>query len=265
MIFLLVRFAGGIVLRIVEFFKAFIRALRGASILLLALTAVCAVGVTIASAFGALPWLTLPLTFGELQITAFGMYLQIAVTVLLVAMASMIPTNLRLNALERTHRSFQIDMNDIARAYHLCHTADRSGVFTFSSEFDAVRERLAYLRDHPDLARLESEVLEVAAQMSQQSRHLADVYSNEKVARAKSFLEQRQQEAEDQQEKIVEALHAVHEIGKWAQQVELEESVVASQLAQLDEKLQTALPGLGYTLGRTDDNVVKLAQKPAAE
>jgi len=30
-------------------------------------------------------------------------------------------------------------------------------------EFDAVRERLAYLRDHPDLSRLEPEVLEVAA------------------------------------------------------------------------------------------------------
>jgi hypothetical protein len=138
-------------------------------------------------------------------------------------------------------------------------------VFTFSSEFDAVRARIAYLRDHPDLSRLEPEVLEVAAQMSQQSRHLADVYSDEKVTRAKAFLEQRQVEAEDQQQKIVEALHAVHEIGKWAQQVDLEESVVASQLAQLDERLQLALPALGYTLGRLDNNVVALAQKPAAE
>ena len=42
-------------------------------------------------------------------------------------------------------------MEDIARAYHLCHTADRAGVFTLSSEFDSVRERLAYQRDHPDL------------------------------------------------------------------------------------------------------------------
>ncbi|MEN8896560.1 MAG: DNA repair protein, partial [Yoonia sp.] len=124
---------------------------------------------------------------------------------------------------------------------------------------------LAYLRDHPDLTRLEPEVLEVAAQMSQQSRHLADVYSDEKVARAKKFLEQRQQEAEDQQQKIVEALHATHELGKWAQQVDLEESVVAAQLEQLDEKLQNALPGLGYTLGRIEDNVVPLVQKPAAE
>lgn len=241
------------------------RVLRGAAVMALACLAAAAVVYPLACAAGIAFWLTLPLTFGETVLPLFGTYLQIAITFLLIAVAALIPTNLRLNALERSHRSFQIGMNDVARAYHLCHTADRAGVFTFSSEFDAVRERIAYLRDHPDLSRLEPEVLEVAAQMSQQSRHLSDVYSNEKVARAKAFLEQRQQEAEDQQQKIVEALHATHEIGKWAQQVELEESVVASQLAQLDEKLQSALPGLGYILSRTEDNVVTLTQKPAAE
>lgn len=256
---------GGLKLRPTTTLHFVARALRGASILVLAIMAIAAVIYTLACAFGMASWLTLSLAFGDMILPTFGTYLQIAVTVLLVAMATMIPTNMRLNALERSHRSFQIGMDDVARAYHICHTADRSGVFTFSSEFDAVRERLAYLRDHPDLARLEPEVLEVAAQMSQQSRHLADVYSDEKVARAKKFLEQSQQEAEDQQQKIVEALHATHELGKWAQQIDLEESVVASQLEQLDEKLQSALPGLGYTLGRTDDNVVPLAQKPAAE
>lgn len=112
---------------------------------------------------------------------------------------------------------------------------------------------------------LEPDVLEVAAQMSQQSRHLADVYSDEKVERAKQFLTQRQEEAEAQQQRIVVALHAVQEIRTWAQQVDLEESVVASQLEQLDEKLQMALPALGYMLSRKDDNVVALAKKPAAE
>lgn len=34
-------------------------------------------------------------------------------------------------------------MQDVARA----HAADRTGVFQLSSEFDAERERLAYLRD----------------------------------------------------------------------------------------------------------------------
>lgn len=256
---------GGSNLRLIKMLQVAVRGLRGAAVIVLAFLAMVALFYTIACAFGAASWLTLPLMFGETPVILFGMYAQIAVTLLLIGVAALIPTNMRLNSLERSHRSFQIGMNDVARAYHLCHTADRAGVFTFSSEFDAVRERIAYLRDHPDLSRLEPEVLEVAAQMSQQSRHLSDVYSNEKVTRAKAFLEQRQQEAEDQQQKIVEALHATHEIGKWAQQVELEESVVASQLAQLDEKLQAALPGLGYTLGRTEDNVVALTQKPAAE
>lgn len=242
-----------------------LRSLQGAAIIAAAIIAVAAVGYSLACALGAAAWLSLPLTFGETVIPHFGIYLQIGVTVILMAVALMIPTNLRMNALERSHRSFQMSMDDVARAYHLCHTADRAGVFTFSSEFDAVRERLAYLRDHPDLSRLEPDVLEVAAQMSQQSRHLADVYSDEKVERAKQFLTQRQEEAEAQQDRIVEALHAIQEIRTWAQQVDLEESVVASQLEQLDEKLQASLPGLGYMLSRKEDNVVPIAQKPAAE
>ena len=51
-----------------------------------------------------------------------------------------------------------------------------------SSEFDAVRERLAYLHDHHDLDSLEPSVLEVAAQMSHQSRELSDIYSDEKLS-----------------------------------------------------------------------------------
>jgi hypothetical protein len=232
--------------------------------------AFASLGLTIAAALGVIPWLTLPLTFGELAYPQAGMFVQITLTGLLCAMAFMIPTNARVMKLEHSHRRFQLTMDDVARAYHLCHTADRAGLFTMSSEFDAVRERLAYLRDHPDLAQLEAGVMEVAAQMSQQSRHLADVYSDEKVTQAKNFLAQRQEEAERQQERIIEALHACTEIRKWAEQVDLEESVVASQLQQLDEKLQAALPSLGYTLEHEDEeeqvqNVVAMSKKPAAE
>ena len=93
----------------------------------------------------------------------------------------------------------------------------------------------------------------------------ADIYNDEKVARAKTFLQQRQQEAERQQTLIVEAHHALRDIRKWSQQVELEESVVASQLSQLQEQLDATLPALGYTLGKASAEIVKLPQKPAAE
>ncbi|MEO9863182.1 MAG: DNA repair protein [Yoonia sp.] len=265
------------------FLRNLARMCHALSLFLVAAIALALAFYTIMCAFGQSTWLTMPLTFGETTIPEAGMYLQIILTVLVGSMAFYLPTNTRIMALENSHRKFQISMHDVAKAYHEVHTADRSGVFTLSSEFDAIRERLAYLRDHPDMEQLEPSVMEVAAQMSQQSRHLADVYSDEKVARAKAFLVQRQEEAEKQQERIVEALHACTEIRKWAQQVELEESIVASQLAQLDEKLQKALPALGYSLEHddgdefmedltmpdlkkdVDSNVLILAQKPAAE
>ncbi len=50
-------------------------------------------------------------------------------------------------ALENSHRRFSPGMQDVARAHAAAHAADRTGVFQLSSEFDALRERLAYLRD----------------------------------------------------------------------------------------------------------------------
>ncbi len=220
------------------------------AIALMTIAAVAAVAATSASALGLLPWLEISVAWGETPLPWAGMAFQIGLTALLVLLLFFLPSSGRVMALERSHRNFRISMDDVARAYHVCHTADRAGLFTMSSEFDAVRERLAYLRDHPDLGHLENDVLEVAAQMGKQARHLADVYSDEKVARAKKFLTDRQTEAEEQQARIVEALHVCREIRRWADQVELEESVVASQLAQLDEQLQTALPHLGYDIGK---------------
>ncbi|NBD28578.1 MAG: DNA repair protein [Alphaproteobacteria bacterium] len=241
------------------------RAMHVVSLALLTTIGAAVLAYTIACALGLAPWLSLSLTFGETTIPQAGTYVQIALTGILVSLAFFIPANRRILGLERAHRDFRISMEDVARAYHLCHSADRTGVFTLSSEFDAVRERLSYLRDHPDLDSLEPQVLELAAQMSQQSRELADIYSDEKVARAKTFLRQRQQEAERQQQLIVEALHACRDLRKWTQQIELEESVVASQLAQLEEQLEATLPALGYSLGRDGANVVPLGERPAAE
>lgn len=243
--------------------------LHGLALLALVALALTALGITILSAMEAIPWLTLTATFGEVAFPQAGPAVQIGLTAILVALMFFVPGNLRMLALERSHRNFRVSMEDVARAYHICHTADRAGLFTLSSEFDAVRERIAHLRDHPDLGLLESDILTLAAQMSQQSRHLAEIYSDEKVARARDFLAERQKEAEAQQARIVEALHVVREIRRWADQVEVEEAIVASQLSRLDEQLQTVLPALGYGFedaAAPDSNVVPLkAPSPAAE
>ncbi len=249
------------------------RALQMIAMTVLALAAAAALAATIAATLGYLPWLQLSASFGETALPWAGMALQIFLTGLLVTLVFFLPSSGRVLSLEKSHRDFRISMDDVARAYHVAHTADRAGVFTMSSEFDAVRERLAFLRDHPDLGHLEHDVMEVAAQMGEQARNLADIYSDEKVARARKFLTQRQEDAERQQERIVEALHICRELKRWSDQVELEESVVASQLAQLDDQLRTILPELGYDATKRDaeddrssDDLPKVVNmKPAAE
>lgn len=246
---------------------------------LIGAAALAALGATLLATLGVLPWLTLEAGFGAASPSA-GMVAQIGLTAILWVLLGTVPSGGRMLALERSHRDFRVTMTDVARAYHVAHTGDRGGAFKLSSEFDAVRERIEYLRDHPDLRLLEADVLTMAAQMSQQSHRLAEVYSDEKVARAKDFLRQRQEEAEAQKARIAEALAACREISLWSAQVELEEAVVASQLQGLDEQLQAALPALGYRLASADDaardatddrlvtrpaNVVAMGSRPAAE
>lgn len=262
-----------------------IRILHATALFVVAVFGFAAVFYTLMCLAGLAEWVRLDATLGGVAYPNAGPWIQSALTVMLAAMIFFLPTHARILTLESSHRNFHIRMDDVARAYHDVHAADRAGLFTLSSEFDAVRERLAYLRDHPDLSRLEGGVMEVAAQMSVQARHLAEVYSDARVARAKSFLAQRQQEAEALQEKILDALHICEQIRAWSAQVDLEEARVASQLAHLDEKLQDTLPLLGYALehdpaldstpkddpvperrqAQAGNNIVNLPQKPAAE
>jgi hypothetical protein len=250
------------------------RILHAVSLYVLGAAAIAAVALTGLAVLGVLPWLSLTLVWGDLTLPDAGLWVQVALTGLLVALAAFIPASARVLALEATHRNFHISMQDVARAYAVAHAADRAGVFRLSSEFDAVRERIDHLRRHPDMAELEAGVMTAAAQMSQQSAHLARTYSDEAVDRARAFLEQRQTEAAAQEERIVAALATCREIRRWAEQVELEEAMVASRLRALDEELQSVLPLLGYGFETVDDppaalpalaqdNVVALPSAPA--
>ncbi len=68
-----------------------------------------------------------------------------------------------------------------------------------------MRARLDHLSKHPDLSQMEPELLQLAAQMSMQSRELARAFSDPKVARARIFLQQRQEDAHTLSERIARA------------------------------------------------------------
>lgn len=223
-----------------------------------AVVAMLAAGAALAAAAGVLPWLSLPAAIGDAPLPWAGMALQIGATVLLIAVAATVPAMIRVSRLEAAHRSFAMGMEDVARAYHLAHAADRDGAFRLRHEFDAVRERIAHLREHPDLDGMEPGVLELAAQMSTQSRRLAETYSDDAVDRARRFLEQRQEEVERTREAIAGAHHSARELRRWTEAVELDEQVVESQLARLEEDIADILPRLGYVRAAGHGNVVRM-------
>jgi hypothetical protein len=216
-------------------------------------------GLTIAAAFGLVPWPDMALSFGGVASPLAGMWLQIALTLLLVLMCFFLPSNLRMSRLERSHRSFAMGMEDVARAYRMAHAADRAGVFALSAEFDSMRARMDHLRKHPDLAHLEPEILQMAAQMSFETRELARAYSDDKVNRAKLFLQQRQEEVHGLTERISTVRHVVDDLRRWSADVDAEERIAQVQMKRLEADLREILPSLGLTLeDKSQENVVAL-------
>lgn len=227
--------------------------------------ALALLGATIMAAFGQWSWISLSLQYDGAPVENAGMIAQIGHTVLAIGMCFFLPSNRRIMQLENSHRRFSVGMEDVARAYAAVHAADRQQTFQLSSEFDAVRERLAYLRDHPDLSTLEPSLLEVAAQMSHISAELAQVYSDDKIARARSFLEQRQEEIALFNSRLDQAKAISTEMKQWLHEVELEESVCAAQLDRLKAEMQELLPELGMArVVRTADDVIAEAAEPTA-
>ena len=240
-----------------KFFQEFIWA---ANMVLqrLAVILVLALGVsltlyTVTCAFGLTPWLTLNLQFGDVVISNAGTYVQFFLAALSLSLCAFLPSSARVMTLENSHRNFTIQMQDVARAYYAAHSADRDGVYKLRHEFDSIRERIAHLREHPDLSDLEPSVIEVAAQMSHLSRDLAQTYSDRQVARARDFLVQRQQEIEDFNRRIEKAKAVTNDMRVWLDKVELDEAVARSQLDRLTIELADLLPELDPELQNQTD------------
>jgi uncharacterized protein YigA (DUF484 family) len=122
-----------------------------------------------------------------------------------------------------------------------------------------MRKRMEYLRKHPDLSHLEPELLEVAAQMSHQSRDLARIYSVERVERAKTFIKQRQEEVAQTNERLTLARDTCDEIRKWVADIEAGERENTKGLRALENDLRDILPTLGYDVDdMRDANVLAM-------
>ena len=193
---------------------------------------------------GVLPWLHMNVTIGGAEVAWFGQAVQIGVTVFLLLLTTFLPSAGRVLALENSHRRFNIDMDDVTRAYRAAHAADRSGAFKMQREFDAVRERFLHLKDDPDLGQIDAELLTIAAQMSEQSRGLAENFAEDRVARVKESLLQRKADAETLQMRIQSAYADTRELRRLMEEVDIEESTVAAQI----DRLRDVLAELGVSL-----------------
>lgn len=228
---------------------------------LLLLAALALGGLIAAQAAGLVPWPGLAITWGGAALPQAGIWAEAGLTLLLALFALYLPANLRMAALERSHRRFALDMQDVARAYALAHAGDRAGVFALSGEFDAMRARMEHLRRHPDLAHLEPELLQLAAQMSFETRELARTYSDDKVARARGFLAQRQEEVQALTDRLAVARRICDDLRRWLTDIEAEERLAQAQLKRLEADLKDILPTLGYDFDHgepAEANVVSL-------
>ena len=240
--------------------QSILQALSMALVVALALALTLSFALSLA---GLVPGLTATLTLSDGRALAAGPAIHGAAALIALLLVAYMPANWRMRALEASHRSFRMGQEDVIRAYRAAHAADRAGAFRLSSEYDAVRERLEHLANHPDLGHLEPGILELAAQMSRVSEDLARKYSDEAVGRARAFLAERQAEAERMQERIETALAASRDIRRWHDRVALDEDIAQSRLNALIEELDEVLPeiGLAPTTPATRPDVIRLSDR----
>lgn len=204
---------------------------------IIALAALAVLSSAALAALGVLPWLELDLRIDGTALPWAGPALQIGFGVLLVLLLMFVPSALRVLKLEARHRDFTVSMDDVVRAYTLAHSADRKRAFTMDGEFDGIRERYNFLRDHPDLPEIDAELMTIAAQMSHQSRDLAAIWSEEKVDRIHAALSARKTDA-DELQGLIQTAHAhARDIRHRLEDVEMDEASVASQLDMLREDM----------------------------
>lgn len=239
-------------------FEQILEYTQGVVLVLLGALIVGSIGITLMSLLGVLPWLQIDARIGDARIPGFGPAIQVLFTLFCIALIAVLPASTRVLRLEHTHRTFNLTMDDIVRAFQAAHAADRAEVFTLKDDFSAVKERLEFLRKHPNLANLEPEILETAAQMSFLSRDLAEVYSDEAVTRAREFLLQRQTEIQRQRGEIDAALATSQELKRWSEDLHSEEEAARRLIDRVGKDLEEVLPQLGYELRRKDTNVLAL-------
>ena len=130
-----------------------------AAMLLLVVLACCSLLWTAAAMAGLLPWLSILAAGADKTIYDIGVGVQIGVTLVLTSFWFFLPSHQRVLRLETSHRRFQLNMDDVARAFEAVLAKDKEGAFHLTGEFDAVRERLQYLHSRFDLAQLDPELL----------------------------------------------------------------------------------------------------------
>lgn len=218
--------------------------LQRLSLLIFVMLAIALSTVSVLAAFGVLPWVTLPLEWNGTPVPKAGLYAQLGLTGFAIALCCFLPTHGRMMRLETSHRRFELGVDDVTRAYHAAHAADREGLFHTGDAFEDMRERMTFMRDHPDLGTLEPEILELAAKMSHISRDLAEAYSDARIRRARSFLKEREFEIDRFNERLAHAKAIQSEFSNWITRMELDENVARTQMERLLDELETMLPEL---------------------
>lgn len=169
-----------------------------------------------------------------------------------------VPSARRLLQLELSHRLFRINMEDVRVAFYLAFSADRTGMFRLTEQFDAVSERIRFLTNHPELQGKEPDILALAAQMSFETRELADRYSVADVERAGSFIDARLAEVEQTEALIAKIIQTRQRAVGIQQRCSVLSSDTVNQLDKETTELETILIPLGF-VRRTETNVIPIA------
>jgi ribosome-associated toxin RatA of RatAB toxin-antitoxin module len=166
--------------------------------------------------------------------------------------------------IEVTRTNFQINMEDVMHAFARIFEADRNGMFHLPQQFDAINERLSWVRQQPEFQESEHAVLLLAAEMSVASQNLDHAYGEEVIESAQTLLAQRETQLNQLEVQLREVRAIAAEITPLLRGLEDREDRVRSahqrELALLQERL--APHGYQLTTPRPTEEIVTALKPP---
>lgn len=197
---------------------------------------------TLLCLFGFMPWLYVPLQFGqEGAVVDRGTIIQLLLVLVMFSLCYNIPSSARIMRMEVIKHKEHLGLQDIMTATAHLFEEDRNGAFSVTTQFDNITRRIEMLQRHETLDKLSDKHQATAAMISYQVRKFAKKFSKKKVDRANTALQLIRQRLTETETIIADVTPIVNDLASEYNDIVDRERICRARVVAMLDQIQPLL------------------------